>query len=561
MNRIASVNPPQKTSTARRLRWGGAFLLCAIAINASAEDDLSTRVGRVADFTGELYLAPQEHAAEWAAIGLNHPVIQGDSLSVTPQGRAEIDFGFAQLRLAGDTSVSVPMLEDHRFGLFVASGTLILRLRSLDPGESAFIDSPHTQIQLDRPGLYRIEVDEQREQTTIAVRDGEAEVRFAGGLQQILPGQIVTLGADPAGISRQTGTSGDTFDVWSAVRDRRYDTLTSVTHVSPEMPGAADLDSYGTWENHAIYGNVWFPTTVAVGWAPYRFGSWVSLGAWGWTWVDDAPWGYAPFHYGRWVWFSGRWGWCPGPVVRRPRWAPALVAWYGGPGWGFSRSFGAPVYGWVPLGWGDELWPYWRCSTACWRALNRPFAVNVGERPARPPTRFSNASVPGAISMVPGSVLGTSRPVNANLVRTPASVADAALVLSEAPAVTPSRRPAARMPAGAIPTTLPPRVAMPERGGRMASGASPVREFAPGAATRPGATVPGQRVYGGVSDGRGAYTGVAPTPGPKLPSAYDRSTPLSSPTGHAAPLPSPPVTRGTPAPGIPALPAAGPPLR
>ena len=70
--------------------------------------------------------------------------------------------------------------------------------------------------------------------------------------------------------------------------------------------------------------------SVAVGWAPYRYGRWTYAGSWGWTWVDDAPWGYAPSHYGRWAWIGSRWGWCPGTYVARPVWAPALVGWYGG---------------------------------------------------------------------------------------------------------------------------------------------------------------------------------------------------------------------------------------
>ena len=90
---------------------------------------------------------------------------------------------------------------------------------------------------------------------------------------------------------------------------------------------------------------------MADDWAPYREGHWVSTPVWGWTWVDYSPWGYAPFHYGRWANVGGRWGWCPGAYVRRPAWAPALVAWYGGSNWGVSVAGGGPVYGWVPLGW------------------------------------------------------------------------------------------------------------------------------------------------------------------------------------------------------------------
>jgi hypothetical protein len=74
---------------------------------------------------------------------------------------------------------------------------------------------------------------------------------------------------------------------------------------------------------------VWTPSTVRSDWAPYRYGRWAWVRPWGWTWVDDAPWGFAPFHYGRWVSWRGRWGWVPGSYVARPVFAPALVAWLG----------------------------------------------------------------------------------------------------------------------------------------------------------------------------------------------------------------------------------------
>ena len=90
------------------------------------------------------------------------------------------------------------------------------------------------------------------------------------------------------------------------------------------------------------------------GWAPYRYGHWAWVNPWGWTWVDDAPWGYAPFHYGRWVFVGGAWGWVPGPVVGRkwrPVYSPALVAWAGGPSFGVSIGIGAgPAVGWFALG-------------------------------------------------------------------------------------------------------------------------------------------------------------------------------------------------------------------
>jgi hypothetical protein len=100
------------------------------------------------------------------------------------------------------------------------------------------------------------------------------------------------------------------------------------------------------------------PRRVAGSWAPYSTGRWLWDPYYGWTWLDDAPWGWAPFHYGRWVHVSGYWGWCPGPIVVRPYYAPALVAFYGS-GLSIGVSIGRPHVGWVALGWGEPLVPWW----------------------------------------------------------------------------------------------------------------------------------------------------------------------------------------------------------
>ncbi len=62
---------------------------------------------------------------------------------------------------------------------------------------------------------------------------------------------------------------------------------------------------------------------VSAGWAPYTTGSWAFVEPWGWTWVDEAPWGFAPFHYGRWIMVRGAWAWVPGARGYRPVYAPA----------------------------------------------------------------------------------------------------------------------------------------------------------------------------------------------------------------------------------------------
>ena len=115
------------------------------------------------------------------------------------------------------------------------------------------------------------------------------------------------------------------------------------------MSGVEDLDQYGGWSNDPDYGPVWTPTVIVAGWAPYSFGHWAWVDPWGWTWIDDAPWGFAPFHYGRWAFRSNAWRWVPGAHISRAVYAPALVTFVGGGDWRSSSAPGGSV-GWFALG-------------------------------------------------------------------------------------------------------------------------------------------------------------------------------------------------------------------
>ena len=415
-----------------------AMLAAAAASIARADDDLPGRVGRIADFGGQLYLSEQDRPDDWTPIGVNYPVTSGDNLWVSNDGRAEIDYGGGQFRLAGDTSVNVARLDDHQISLFVARGRLIVRVRVLDTEDVARIDTPSTQIDLTRPGLYRIEVTPDGATTKLGVREGEGLVAVATGAQQVLAGQMASVsGMEPLAADFRNGFGADGFDTWSADRDRYYERARAAPYVSRQMVGFADLDQYGTWEESSVYGPVWYPAAVAPDWAPYEDGYWTNVGGWGLTWVDAAPWGYAPSHYGRWVHNRGRWGWCPGGYIARPHWAPALVAWYGGAGWGITANGGAPVYAWAPLGWGDAYTPWWRaCSQACWNRYNRPFGVDPADR-ANPRTRHANIDIPGAMTAAPGATLVGRKPVGATRVPVPASQLSSAPMLATPPSVTP----------------------------------------------------------------------------------------------------------------------------
>jgi uncharacterized protein DUF6600 len=88
------------------------------------------------------------------------------------------------------------------------------------------------------------------------------------------------------------------------------------------------LSPYGEWIEHEYYGYIWQPVGVDEYWKPYRDGNW-QYSEEGWIWVSDEPWGWATYHYGRWVPddYYG-WIWIPGVD-----WAPAYVEWYDSPGY------------------------------------------------------------------------------------------------------------------------------------------------------------------------------------------------------------------------------------
>ncbi len=425
------------------------LVLLAIVPAAAAQSDPPSRVGRVSDAAGSVFLAPDETDNSWEPIGINYPVTSGDSLWVGKDGRAEVDFGTGQIRLSDEANVHFSQLDDRQFAAYLASGQAILRLRALEPGESAKFDTANAQIDILRPGNYRIESTPDGLYTRLVVRDGEAQLRAGDRTTMVLSGQtaVVDGNGSMASLAVRDGYGTDGFDAWSADRDRRWDSGSlSSRYVSSYVPGVNDLDDYGTWESTSTYGAVWYPRAVAVDWVPYRDGRWTFVRPWGWTWVDSAPWGWAPFHYGRWVRTGYRWGWCPGTFVSHPIYAPALVAWYGGPsGNTWSMSFGGPTFGWVPLAWGEPYWPHYRHGTDYWRLINRPYAVNVYRVPSKPLPAFnySNARIPGAVTAVSGEVFTGRRPIGANHYAVPATALAGAANTTTPLAVRPLTKPLA----------------------------------------------------------------------------------------------------------------------
>src|SRR5438874_3327034 len=91
----------------------------------------------------------------------------------------------------------------------------------------------------------------------------------------------------------------------------------------------------GNWYQVADYGYVWQPdAATSADWRPYTDGYWAYTDV-GWTWVSYEDFGWATYHYGRWVRLEDYgWVWVPGY-----EWGPAWVSW----------RTGGDYVGWAPL--------------------------------------------------------------------------------------------------------------------------------------------------------------------------------------------------------------------
>ncbi len=449
------------------------FILLFLGGNLSAQQDPSSRVARLNYVNGNVSMEPAG-VDEWAAAEINRPFTIGDYLYADQGGTAELHLDVAVLRMGSQTSFGFLNLDDRTVQLKLTEGDMYIRVHNFSGDQVFEVDTPNAAVNLLRDGTYRFRVDGNGSMTFLVVREGQAQVTGGGEAFTLNANNSATLtGTDQLAYDIGMAPQPDEFDQWSEQRDAHEARLVSAQYLPPTVIGYEDLDDYGSWQQNDQYGAVWYPRSVDSGWAPYQNGHWAWIDPWGWTWVDSMPWGFAPFHYGRWSYINNRWGWCPGPVTRgfgpvvRPYYAPALVAWFGGAHWGVGISAGAaPSLGWVPLGWGEVYTPSYRCSpryfnnvnvynTRIVKTVNITNVYNtvyVNKRVYN--QTLVNARAPNAVMAMPQSAFASGRPVRQGAA--PVRSADFARMQSAsviAPNVAPTRQ--AYVPAAGRPVTRP----------------------------------------------------------------------------------------------------------
>ena len=422
------------------------ILLLAASIGlACAQTDPPGRVARLSYLSGQVSFRPGD-VEDWVPADYNRPLTTGDHLWTDEGARLELNIGSADLRLNSRAAFEFLNLDDNNVQIRLAQGSLVVRLRNLSEQEAFEVDTPNLAFSLLRSGSYRIDVNPDNQSTTVTVTAGDAEVSGSGQAFALHPRQQaqVTSDGDALSYTVLNAPPADEWDQWCLARDQREDQSVSAQYVSRDMVGYQDLDDNGDWRTVSDYGPVWVPRAMPVGWAPYRYGHWIWVEPWGWTWVDDARWGFAPFHYGRWA-YVGYWAWIPGPVRVRPVYAPALVAWVGGPSFSLAIGVGGGVagVGWFPLGPREVFVPAYHASPVYVNRVNVTNTtivnnINITNYNARN-VNYVNRNAPGAVTAVPQNAFGTTRRVQDAAVPVQARNLQNAQVIGNAP-VAPTRQ-------------------------------------------------------------------------------------------------------------------------
>jgi len=500
-------------------------LLAVLFIPARAAaqdyDDPPSRVARLSYTQGYVSFQPAG-TGDWVDAIVNRPLTTGDQLWTDQGSRAALHIGSASIHLSEYTGFSFLNLTDTTAQLQLSTGTLRIRVKWLGDSDIFEVDTPNLAFTILRPGIYEISVNSAGDTTVIQDRRGQGEVTGGGSSYTLNPGDVGTfsgtyqLNADVEGLG-----DVDDFERWSEQRDHHEDVSISARYMSNYAIGYDDLDDNGGWRPVPGYGMVWFPHVAMDGWAPYHYGHWAYIAPWGYTWVDDAPWGFAPFHYGRWINAGGGWGWVPCPprpavavsVYVQPVYAPALVAWIGGPHFGIGIAVGSLGVGWFPLGPREVYVPSYPVSrnyvsnvnvsntTVNTTVVNNYYTnVVVNKNVNVTNVTYVNQRVPGAVVATSQQAFSSGQPVAHNVVHvdarevasapvnamTPPAVPQRAAVLGGRPAAN-VKPPAAVQARAVVAKTAPPpppptfekrQAAIQSNGGRPLSVAQ-VRQIAP----------------------------------------------------------------------------------
>jgi len=306
-------------------------LLAVLPLVAFAQNDgyYSGSYTRMSYVKGDVYVQRgQDQGYEQGEVNL--VIVEGDKLG-TKNGRLEIQLGRRNhLRLNDFTQVDIaalPKSDSDPTKIHLLSGSIFVRIGSLDREKSFEIHTPDASFYVMEAGLYRVDIGADKN-TEFRVFSGSAEAAGEEGSVLVKEGErIVAADGRFSSESSSLISRRDDFGDWNESRDAVYSRTMSRTYLPAEYADYEnELADNGNWVNEESYGNVWVPRHAYSDWQPYHDGRWAWYPIIGWTWVSYEPWGWCTSHYGRWGWgMNLGWYWIP---YSHWSWGPAWVHWY-----------------------------------------------------------------------------------------------------------------------------------------------------------------------------------------------------------------------------------------
>ncbi|MDD5562203.1 MAG: FecR family protein [Thermoanaerobaculaceae bacterium] len=295
------------------------------------------------------------HGGESLDVVVNMPVLAGDRLDSSRGARVEVQLADGSTVWVDEFSTldfdAIALSRDDassRSALYLAEGAAAVEIPATASGSGPMrFDTPNGTVYLNRPGLYRIELN--GTQIRVQTYSGMAELPVGVGSAMLRTGEEAVVGQQ--GEIQKAAISDRSDDFWNWVQERRNVPMGRTAQYvdSRDASRAGVLDAYGDWVYVPTFSSWMWQPRVNAGWVPYSDGRWYWTPV-GWSWISYEPWGWYPFHYGSWYFdasFGWVWGW-------DSVWGPSWVDWIYTPGY----------IGWCPRGYYD--WWYYHNYRGAW---------------------------------------------------------------------------------------------------------------------------------------------------------------------------------------------------
>ncbi len=362
-------------------------------------------VTRLNDVKGDVSFLPGGEST-WVNAERNRPLIPGDKVWNDAGSYSSLQVANATACAGPSSLVTVLNVNDVILQLQLASGSIDFYVGNHIKLQAYEINTPNVVLSVTEPGHYRITVDEVKGTTVVNVNEGEADIYGLKSSAIMGAGQSIEFYDNNLKKYQAANTFGnDELQKWCANQLPKNAKATSII-------GYDDLEYHGAWQEIPEYGMVWSPNGVSSDWTPYRDGHWVWAECWGWTWVADEPWGFAPYHYGRWTYKEGTWYWVPGTQIDNVEFMPAVVS--------FIMLDNNGVIGWFPWAPGDTdvlKYKYQKAEFAITAISKAAFVDSLSASKAKMSVskeRLNAAAISAVPAVVPtmASILGARKDTN-----------------------------------------------------------------------------------------------------------------------------------------------------